>query len=166
MWWERNNRGCRKSTLAPVGAIIVVGVGTMMAAAPAAADRGGALLGQINATRALNGCGPVTANPQLTAAAARHATDMLANGVRGHVGSDGSSVVQRTTDAGYAPYAAVGEVVFWSTGYNDDPAHAVTWWMNSPPHRALIIDCGMTDAGFSAVSAGDRVTAAGEFGRR
>ena len=41
---------------------------------------------------------------------------MLENGVQGHTGSDGSSLVQRVMDAGYAPYAALGEVVFWGTG--------------------------------------------------
>ncbi|MGA5463309.1 CAP domain-containing protein [Mycobacterium sp. NPDC050041] len=152
----------------PVCAAALALAGALVAAVPANADggQGGALLGQINATRAANGCGPVAPNPQLTAAANRHATDMLASGVRSHTGSDGSSVVQRVTDAGYAPYAAVGEVVFWSTGYSDDPAYAVNWWMNSPPHRAVITDCGMTEAGFSSVSSGDRVIAAGEFGTK
>ncbi|MEV3902656.1 CAP domain-containing protein [Mycobacterium sp. NPDC050551] len=152
----------------PVCAAALALAGALVAAVPANADgdQGGALLGQINATRAANGCGPVAPNAQLTAAANRHAIDMLASGVRSHTGSDGSSVVQRVTDAGYAPYAAVGEVVFWSTGYSDDPAYAVNWWMNSPPHRAVITDCGMTEAGFSSVSSGDRVIAAGEFGTK
>jgi uncharacterized protein YkwD len=38
--------------------------------------------------------------------------------------------------------------------------------MNSPRHRAIITDCGFTDAGFSAVSNGDKFTAAGDFGKR
>ena len=66
----------------------------MLAAVPAQADggdQGGAVLSQINATRAANGCGPVAANPQLTAAAARQANDVLENGAVGHTGSDGSS---------------------------------------------------------------------------
>lgn len=124
------------------------------------------MLDQINATRAANGCGPVAANPQLTAAAARHANDVHITGTMGHTGSDGSSVVQRVTDAGYAPYAAVGEVVFWGTGANGSPAAAVNWWMNSPGHRAIITDCGFTEAGFSAVSSGGKMTAAGEFGKK
>jgi uncharacterized protein YkwD len=141
----------------------------MIAAVPAQADggdQGGVVLSQINATRAANGCGPVAANPQLTAAAARHANDVLENGAVGHTGSDGSSVVQRVTDAGYAPYATVGEVVFWGTGSSGSPAAAVTWWMNSPGHRAIITDCEFTDAGFSAVSDGDKMTAAGDFGKK
>ena len=108
----------------PVCAAAVTVFGSMLAAVPAQADggdQGGAVLSQINATRAANGCGPVAANPQLTAAAARQANDMLENGVAGHTGSDGSSLVQRVTDAGYAPYAAVGEIVFWGTGSERQP---------------------------------------------
>ncbi|WP_082962031.1 CAP domain-containing protein [Mycobacterium sp. 852014-52144_SCH5372336] len=135
-------------------------------AAPAHADEGGALLGEVNAARAANGCGPVAANPQLTAAAARQANDMLANNVRSHTGSDGSSVGQRITAAGYTQYANVGEIIFWSTGVNGVPAAAVNWWMNSPGHRAIITDCGMTEAGFSVARAGNRATAVGEFGTK
>ena len=138
----------------------------MLAAAPAQADEGGTLLNQVNATRAANGCGPVAPNPQLTASAARHANDMLISGVADHTGSDGSSLVQRVTDAGYTSYANLGEVVFWGTGFAATPATAVTWWMNSPGHRAIITDCGLTEAGFSAVSNGDKMTAAGDFGTR
>ena len=91
--------------------------------------------------------------------------DVLDNGAMSHTGSDGSSPVQRVTDAGYAPYAALGEVVFWGTGSSGTPEAAVSWWMNSPGHRAVITDCGYTDAGFSAVSSGDMMTATGDFGR-
>jgi uncharacterized protein YkwD len=133
---------------------------------PIGGDQGGAVLNLINATRAANGCGPVAANPQLTASAAREANDMLTNGVQGHTGSDGSTPAQRVKDAGYS-YANLGEIVFWSTGPGGGtPAAAVTWWMNSPRHRAIITDCGFTDAGFSAVTSGDKYTVAGDFGKR
>jgi uncharacterized protein YkwD len=155
--------------LLPVCAAAVMVFGSMLAGAPAWAvggDQGGVVLSQINATRAANGCGAVAANPQLTASAVRHAKDMLENGVAAHTGSDGSSLVQRVTDAGYAPYAKLGEVVFWGTGSAGTPAAAVAWWMNSPGHRAIITDCELTDAGFSAVSNGDKMTAAGDFGKK
>jgi uncharacterized protein YkwD len=155
------------SSLVAVWVAAVAAVGSMLTAVPAHADgdEGGAVLSQINSTRAAHGCGPVAANPQLTAAAARHANDVLQNGTVSHTGSDGSSVVQRVTDAGYVPYAALGEVVFWGTGSSGSPAAAVNSWMNSPGHRAIITDCGFTDAGFSAVRQGDKMTAAGEFGK-
>jgi hypothetical protein len=38
--------------------------------------------------------------------------------------------------------------------------------MNSPRHRAVITDCELTDAGFSAVRSGDRLTVAGDFGKK
>jgi uncharacterized protein YkwD len=168
--------GRRKaSPLLPAYAAAMTVFGSVLAAVPAQADgaggpvggdQGGAVLSQINATRAANGCGPVAANPQLTASAARHANDMLANGVQAHTGSDGSSLVQRVTDAGYAPYATLGEIVFWGTGSGGTPAAAVTYWMNSPGHRAIITDCELTDAGFSAVSNGDKMTVAGDFGKK
>ncbi|MDT5359626.1 MAG: hypothetical protein QOC69_1388 [Mycobacterium sp.] len=142
--------------------------GSVLAAVPARADgdQGDAVLSEINATRAANGCGPVAMNPQLTASAARQANDMLANGVQGHTGSDGSSLAQRVTDAGYVSYAKLGEIVFWGTGSAGTPATAIRWWMNSPGHRAIITDCGLTEAGFSAVSNGNEMTAAGDFGKK
>jgi uncharacterized protein YkwD len=159
----------RTSTLPPVCAAAATVFLSMLAIAPAQADigdQGGAVLRLINTTRAANGCGPVAANPQLTSAAARHADDVLVNGAVGHIGSDGSTLVQRVTDAGYAAYAKLGEVVFWGTGASGNPAAAVTWWMNSPGHRAVITDCGFTEAGFSAVSNGDKMTAAGDFAKK
>jgi uncharacterized protein YkwD len=158
----------KATALLPVCAAAMMVVGTVLAAtsAQADADQGGAVLAQINDTRAANGCGPVAANPQLTASAARQANDMLANGVRGHTGSDGSSVAQRVRDAGLGSFARLGEIVFWSTGPGGTPAAAVTWWMNSPRHRAVITDCELTDAGFSAVRSGDKLTVAGDFGKK
>jgi uncharacterized protein YkwD len=162
------NRG-KISTLMPVCVAAMTVFGSALAGVPAQADggdQGGAVLSQINATRAANGCGPVAANPQLTASAERHAEDMLANGVGDHIGSDGSSFVQRVTDAGYTQYADLGEIVFWGTGSAGTPANAVTSWMNSPPHRAIITDCQLTEAGFSALSNGNKMTATGDFGTR
>lgn len=160
--------GGNTRALVPMCAATTTAIVSMFAVGYASADGGdlgGALLNEINATRAANGCGPVAANPQLTAAAARHANDALANGAAGHTGSDGSSVAQRVADAGYAPYVRLGEVVYWGTGASGSPAAAVAWWMNSPGHRAIITDCGFTDAGFSAVTNGDKLTATGDFAK-
>jgi uncharacterized protein YkwD len=173
--------GIEKATALLAGCAAAITVaGSMLAAGPAladggvvnvrtpiGADQGAAVLNQINATRAASGCGPVAANPQLTASAARQADDMLEHGVQGHTGSDGSSPAQRVKDAGYSSYTNIGEIVFWSTGPGGGAAAAaITWWMNSPRHRAIITNCAFTDAGFSAVSNGDKFTVAGDFGRR
>jgi uncharacterized protein YkwD len=152
------------SVLAAVPALADGAVGSLHT--PISGDQGGAVLSQINITRAANGCGPVAANQQLTASAARQADDMLENGAQGHVGSDGSSLAQRVTEAGYTSYTKLGEIVFWSTGAGGTPAAAVIWWMNSPRHRAIITDCELTDAGFSTVTNSDKITVAGDFGRK
>ena len=159
----------KATALLPVYAAALMVVGSVLAATPAQADgdQGGAVLSEINATRVANGCGPVAADPQLTASAARQANDMLEHGVQGHTGSDGSSLAQRVEAAGYTSYAKLGEIVFWSAGPGATPAAAaVTWWMNSPRHRAIITDCELTDAGFSAVSNGVKITVAGVFAKR
>ena len=159
----------RAAALLPVVAAFIAVVGSVLAATPAHAggDQGGAVLNQINATRAANGCGPVAANPQLAASAARQANDMLVNNVQGHTGSDGSTVAQRVRDAGYVSYTKIGEIVFWSAGPGATPAAAaVAWWMTSPRHRAIITDCDLTDAGFSAVSNGATIAVAGDFGKK
>ena len=51
-----------------------------------------------------------------TAAAQRHANDMLKTGVGGHIGSDGSLPQARITDAGYTRTGYTGEIVYWGTG--------------------------------------------------
>jgi uncharacterized protein YkwD len=156
----------KSSTLVPICVAALAAFGSVLAAAPAYADDGGELLNEINATRAANGCGPLAANSQLTTSAARHANDMLITGVAAHTGSDGSSLSQRVTDAGYAGYSNLGEVVFWANGPGGSPAAAVNWWMNSPGHRAIITNCALTEAGFSAVRNGSMMTATGDFGAK
>lgn len=136
------------------------------AGTPTGPDQGGAVLSLVNAQRAANGCGPLASNPQLTAAAARHANDMLKSGVQGHTGSDGSTDKQRIDAAGYTGATKWGEIVYWGTGGGGTPEAAVKWWMNSPGHRAIITDCAFTDVGFSAPSAGGKMTATGDFGKR
>jgi uncharacterized protein YkwD len=153
-----------------VAALLTACTAAVVVVAPVPAnadgDQGGAVLNQINAVRAANGCGPVSFNPQLTASAARQANDMLVNGVVNHTGSDGSTPAQRIAAAGYTPFASIGEIVFWGTDSAGMPAAAVTWWMTSPRHRAIITNCQFTEAGFSAVSNGKKMTATGDFGKR
>ena len=160
--------GRRATALLSASAATVAAMGSALAAGPALADGtvGSAVLNQINAARTANGCGPVAANPQLTASAARQANDMLANGVQGHVGSDGSTLGQRVTDAGYVSYTKLGEIVFSSTGPGSTANTAVAWWMTSPRHRAIITDCDLTDAGISVATNGNKVAVAGDFGSK
>jgi uncharacterized protein YkwD len=108
-------------------------------------------------------CGVIGDDPRLTVAAQRHANDMLQNGLGGHIGSDGSSPQARIADSGYTTSGYTGEIVYWGTGSAATPGAALDAWMGSPPHRAIILDCGFTAGGFATASDGNKMTAVGDF---
>ncbi|GLE50655.1 hypothetical protein ATCCBAA256_02430 [Mycobacterium montefiorense] len=145
----------------------VFALGALFVTAPATVDfaaraegPGTALYSGVSRIR--EACGVIGNDPRLTEAAQRHADDMLRNGVNGHIGSDGSSPQVRITDAGYrTPYS--GEVVFWGTGSAANPGEALDLWMQSPPHRAIILNCAYSAAGFATASDGNKMTIVGDF---
>ena len=123
-------------------------------------DSGAALFSGINGLR--DACGPIGDDPRLTEAAQQHADDMLRNGVSGHIGSDGSSPQARIAAAGYRSRYS-GEIVFWGTGSAATPKEALDMWMQSPPHRAIILNCAYTAGGFATAWDGNKMTAVGDF---
>jgi len=98
----------------------------------------------INQQRADHGLYPLILVPELTESARRHSNDMADNGFTGHTGSDGSNAGQRMAEAGY-DWIAWGEIIAW--GFGGDPASVVDWWMNSSPHRSLILSSYFLDFG-------------------
>jgi uncharacterized protein YkwD len=153
----------KHSRLAAFSVAILVALNGLGSPAAAVADPAADVLGLINQQRAQNGCGPVASNPQLSAAAARHANDMLNNGVTGHTGSDGSTPDRRISDVGYTPIGQWREIVYLGWGSGGTPEAAVDWWMHSPGHRAIILTCALQDVGVSAVSASGQMTSAADF---
>ena len=127
-------------------------------------DSGSALYNRVNALRQT--CGAIGDDPRLASAAQRHANDMLKTGVAGHAGSDGSSPRARIADAGYTRTLSTGEIVYWGTGSAATPAAALDWWMKSPPHRAIILNCAFNAGGFATARDGNTMTAVGNFGGR
>lgn len=103
-----------------------------------------AIQGGINHQRELNHLYPFVQAPELVQSARRHSLDMATNDFTGHTGSDGSTHWERMDDACYeANYS--GEIIGW--GFGGDPASMINWWMNSPPHRALILSTVLQDFG-------------------
>ena len=150
-----------------VQVIAAVSVCALFITAPGTGDfaaradgSGSGMYGGVNQLRA--GCGPISGDPRLTEAAQRHADDMLRNGVNGHIGSDGSSPQVRITETGYRTRYS-GEVVFWGTGSAANPSEALDLWMQSPPHRSIILNCDYTAAGFATASDGNKMTVVGDF---
>jgi len=105
----------------------------------------------VNAERAKAGCSPVTLEARLTQAAQAHSEDMAAHQNMSHTGSDGSSPGDRITRAGY-DWRAYGENVAY--GYAT-PEQVMDAWMNSPGHRANILDCDYQEIGVGHAQPGD-----------
>lgn len=108
-------------------------------------------------------CGAIGEDARLTAAAQRHADDMLQNHAYSHTGSDGSSPRARMADAGYGSLGSTGEIVYWATGSAATADGALDFWMQSPGHRAIILNCGFTAGGFATAWDGHTMTAVGDF---
>jgi uncharacterized protein YkwD len=97
----------------------------------------------VNEQRAARGLPALIANAKLNSAATNHSTDMARNDFMGHTGSNGSTLGQRVTAAGYG-WSYVAENV--AAGY-DTADEVVTAWMNSSGHRANIMSATATEVG-------------------
>jgi uncharacterized protein YkwD len=139
----------------------ITALGTVADFAARADDLGTAVYSGVNQLRQT--CGEIGDDPRLTEAAQRHANDMLTNGVGGHIGSDGSSPEARIADAGHTRTRYTAEIVYWGTGSAATPGAALDWWMESPAHRAIILNCGFTAGGFAIAWDGKKMTAVGDF---
>jgi PKD repeat protein len=90
---------------------------------------------------------PLKKESHIDDAALRHSTDMAVNEHFSHTGTDGSSVGDRMTDAGYIWYTC-GENI--AAGYTS-PAAVVQGWMDSPGHHANIMYTAFREIGVSYV---------------
>ncbi len=111
-----------------------------------------AMLELVNAARAEpRTCGdtrfpparPLRLEARLSAAAQAHSDDMRRMGAMTHVGSDGSSVVQRAERQGY-PWSRLAENVAW--GY-EDVGEVVAGWLASPGHCRNIMGADYVELG-------------------
>ncbi|MFP5072274.1 CAP domain-containing protein [Pseudonocardia nantongensis] len=119
-------------------------------AAPArAAAPGGGLTGRLaqvvdltNAERARAGCGALSVDPRISAAAQGHSEDMAARGYFAHDSPDGRDFADRITAAGYSSPGAEN-----IAQGQPDAATVVQDWMESPGHRRNILDCSLSTIG-------------------
>ena len=96
-----------------------------------------------NLERLAHGCGPVTMDSRLRAAAEGHSEDMALNNYFDHLAPDGITPWDRIRDQGYF-YSMAGENI--AAGYSS-PESVVAGWMNSDGHRANILNCGYIHIG-------------------
>ncbi|MEU4169888.1 sigma-70 family RNA polymerase sigma factor [Streptomyces sp. NPDC026665] len=97
----------------------------------------------VNKERAAAGCGPLTEDPQLEDAAQAHSDDMAARNFFEHTNPDGVDPGKRITAAGYR-WSTYGENI--AKG-QQTPESVMESWMNSPGHRANILNCSFKNLG-------------------
>lgn len=97
----------------------------------------------VNKERAKAGCSPLAEDPQLQKAAQGHSDDMAARHFFDHTNPDGADPGQRITAAGYR-WSTYGENIAQG---QQTAASVMQSWMNSPGHRANILNCSFKDIG-------------------
>jgi Cysteine-rich secretory protein family/IPT/TIG domain len=119
----------------------------------------------VNEQRAANGLAPLVRNEALDRAALSHSQDMAAGNFMSHFGSDGSNPTQRIGAAGYTGSTWGENVAAWYPS-----AQAVmNAWMNSPGHRANILNPNFKEIGIAVVyraDTGSRYFWTQDFGAR
>jgi len=96
-----------------------------------------------NQERIINGLHGLRGNDQLAVSSRGHAIDMATNDYFSHDSLDGRAFSDRISAAGYT-YASCAENI--AAGYADAEA-VVNGWMNSPGHRANILNEDFCDIG-------------------
>ncbi|NUU20753.1 MAG: CAP domain-containing protein [Streptomycetaceae bacterium] len=100
------------------------------------------MLTLVNAERAKAGCGPVAFDAALRDLARAHSNDMADRGYFSHDTPDGKTPWDRAAAAGVDYLAAENIARGQKT-----PAAVMDAWMNSPGHRANILNCGLDKLG-------------------
>lgn len=96
----------------------------------------------VNQARAQEGCGALSVDDRLAAAAKGHSDDMAARGYFSHTSQDGRSAGDRMSAAGYP--SPGGENIAQGQRGAEEVHEA---WMNSDGHRANILNCGYATIG-------------------
>ncbi len=92
----------------------------------------------VNELRAERGLEPLRVHARLVTVARRHSREMLRHDFFSHRGRDGSTPDQRIRRAGGR--GATGETLAWGSGSSATPAEIVRMWMESPPHKRILLD--------------------------
>ncbi|MFJ7073688.1 CAP domain-containing protein [Streptomyces sp. NPDC098781] len=121
---------------------------TSAPASAAATSMQKAVVKLTNVERRKAGCAALKPRPALHKAAQRHSADMAEHNFVGHIGSRGSTIVDRVEAAGYTGWSALAENV---AAGQVTAAGVVKSWMRSPGHRANILNCSLKHIGVGYV---------------
>ena len=97
-----------------------------------------ALLCLVNRKRAAEGLGALRRDRKLQRAAGRHARDMVRHDYFAHQRAGGPDLGERLDRAGWSG-RAWGETIAYGCGSSGTPKATLRSWLNSPPHRAIVL---------------------------
>lgn len=109
-----------------------------------------------NAVRRKEGLDPLKFDERLARAAATRSNDMARLDYFSHDGPDGGNVRRAARRTGYVPEDRswlLGENIGWAPEGKATPADLMRNWLDSPTHRANILNDGFTELGVGAVAA-------------
>lgn len=126
------------------------------------------MIARVNAVRSRFGLPPVAHNPLLDRISQDHAEDMLARSYSGHQTPEGLGPSERARAGGYP--SGIGENL---VEQRFSVKEAMDAWLDSPPHRRILLDPGCREmglglavgAGYDAAPGGYRVIWVQSFGR-
>ena len=117
---------------------------------PTVDEAADATLCLLNRERGRRGLKPLRHDQNLTRAARLHSTDMVQKRYFEHESRDGRSPFDRILATRYVPKGrswTLGENIGWGTLDLGEPAAVVKAWMESPAHRANILNARFRDIG-------------------
>lgn len=107
----------------------------------------------VNNARAAHGLRRLRVSRTLARAAAGHARDMVRRDFFEHTSPGGSTPSDRALRAGYRGLY-VGETIAFAVGDDATPAGAVRGWLESAPHRRVVLDPDMRHIGVGIAGGG------------
>lgn len=114
------------------------------------------IVDELNRVRAARGLQPLRTAPSLRSAARSHSKAMLDVGFFGHDSADGTAFSDRIKrfypTRGWSSWS-VGEALMASPGRQTPPSAVVRTWLDSPPHRQIILAPRWRDLGIGALYA-------------
>lgn len=140
--------------------LLIVGVGLVINAAMAnktavlgyaTSMTANGLLADTNVQRQENKLAALTLNPSLSQAAQAKANDMISRNYWSHTTPDGKEPWVFIDQTGYQYQAAGENLAYGFTTSNG----TVSGWMNSPGHRANILNGGYSEVGFGIANSPD-----------
>jgi uncharacterized protein YkwD len=107
----------------------------------------------LNEERASRGLSRLRSQSQLEQAAERHVRDMVRRRYFSHTTPEGITFDERLRSYTRGYRWGIGETLAWGRGARSTPAAIVQAWLDSPPHRRIVLDARYREIGIGVALA-------------